>query len=96
MKGWELLKELAEGKIKEGIRVREEGGLKEYIYDKDTGDFIDKDTGEWYLTEQYNDLQFTTCNFELIEEQEEINIQDYDYLIEQRREKNEDTREESI
>lgn len=74
MKGWELLKEIAEGNIKEGTR------FKAICYT-----FIVK-CGYLYkecnITLEYADSCELMWDFELIEDKEEINIQEIDELTE--------------
>ena len=66
-KGWELMKAIVDGEIKEGSKIK----INEDIYIFCEGNFIGDNTG-YYLTDIYNDIDFATAKFELIED--EINI----------------------
>lgn len=75
MKGWELLKEIAEGKIKEGTKVKSPNGV---IYKYNTFSF--KDENGNFMNEEFSDREYATLDFEIIEDQEGINIQDIEEL----------------
>lgn len=73
MKGWELLKEITEGNIKEGTKFKTD--VKDILY-FDGYNFRCNDINGQYFKESVDDVYFGKCDFEIIEEQEEINIQD--------------------
>lgn len=71
--GWELMKAIADGEIKEGSKIK----INEDIYIFCEGNFIGDITG-YYLTDIYNDIDFATAKFELIEDGIDIdNIEEY-------------------
>lgn len=71
--GWELMKAIADGEIKEGSKIK----INEDIYMFCEGNFIGDNTG-YYLTDIYNDIDFATAKFELIEDGIDIdNIEEY-------------------
>lgn len=72
-KGWELLKEISEGNIKEGTKIKSDD--KDILY-FDGYNLRYGDINGQYFKESVDDVYFGNCDFELIEEQEEINIQD--------------------
>lgn len=73
MKGWELLKEIAEENIKEGTKFKDSLGNAIYF----DGINLRYENGEGkYYSEDNDDINIATINFEIIEEQEDINIQD--------------------
>lgn len=74
MKGWELLKEIAEGNIKEGTRFK----ANCYTFIVKCG-YLYK---ECNITREYADSYELMWDFELIEDKEEINIQEIDELTE--------------
>lgn len=75
-KGWELLKEIEEGNIKEGtkIKVRPFEGCED-IYKYNGDDFINE-YNEELMTSEHSIGSLSASDFEIIENQEEINIQD--------------------
>ena len=66
-KGWELMKAIADGKIKEGSKIK----TNEDIFIFCEGNFMSNSLFH-FLTGIYNDIDFATAKFELIED--EINI----------------------
>lgn len=71
--GWELMKAIADGEIKEGSKIK----INEDIYIFCEGNFMSDSTGH-YLTGIYNDIDFATAKFELIEDEIDIdNIEEY-------------------
>lgn len=71
--GWELMKAIADGEIKEGSKIK----INEDIYIFCEGNFMSDSTG-YYLTGIYNDIDFATAKFELIEDEIDIdNIEEY-------------------
>lgn len=73
MKGWELLKEIAEENIKEGTKFKD--ALGNIVYFDGINFRYDNNHGKYY-SEDNDDVNFATREFEIIEEQEEINIQE--------------------
>lgn len=76
LKGWQLLKAIADGEIKEGTKIKFDGGniLPTKIYTFKNECFVtDKDD---CITDEFTDRQYAESTFELISEPiEEINIQ---------------------
>ena len=71
--GWELMKAIADGEIKEGSKIK----INEDIYIFCEGNFISDSTIN-FLTGIYNDIDFATAKFELIEDEIDIdNIEEY-------------------
>ena len=71
--GWELMKARADGERKEGSKIK----INENIYIFCEGNFMSDSTG-YYLTGIYNDIDFATAKFELIEDEIDIdNIEEY-------------------
>ena len=71
--GWELMKAIADGEIKEGSKIKINGDI--FIFCE--GNFMSDSTG-YYLTGIYNDIVFATAKFELIEDEIDIdNIEEY-------------------
>lgn len=81
MKGWELLKEIAEGNIEEGTKIIGKTKSTEDTYKFD-GDDIINTYNEEFLTSDMSIAVISNSDFELIEEQEEINIQDIEEMEE--------------
>lgn len=65
--GWELSKAIADGKIKEGSKIK----TNEDIFTFCEGNFMSDDTA-YYLTSIYDDIIFATAKFELIEDEIDI------------------------
>ena len=71
--GWELMKAIADGEIKEGSKIK----INEDIYIFCEGNFM-SDSTIHFLTDIYNDIDFATAKFELIEDGIDIdNIEEY-------------------
>ena len=72
-KGWELMKAIADGKIKEGSKIK----TNEDIFIFCEGNFMSNSLFH-FLTGIYNDIDFATAKFELIEDEIDIdNIEEY-------------------
>lgn len=75
-KGWELLKAIADGEIKEGSIIRNLITHREYKYEEDTCYYYTEEVGYRYLEEENNIKKLAITDFELISEPtEEIDIQ---------------------
>ena len=66
-KGWELMKAIADGKIKEGSKIK----TNEDIFIFCEGNFMSNSSFH-FLTGIYNDIDFATAKFELIEDEIDI------------------------
>lgn len=79
-KGWDLLKEIADGNIKEGTKFRDNYNI--YILRKDgIGDELTLFNKETYETPDYSYFADNDNTFEIIEEEPEIDIQSYKELL---------------
>lgn len=77
MKGWELLRDVAEGKIKEGAGVKAYGLDTIWILDE-YGDFVNKNNENDRLFEEYDTLDLGCRDFELLSEEIDIDsIEEY-------------------
>ena len=71
--GWELMKAIADGEIKEGSKIK----TNEDIFIFCEGNFMSNSLFH-FLTGIYNDIDFATAKFELIEDGIDIdNIEEY-------------------
>lgn len=73
LKGWELLKEIAEGKIKEGTRIKTDFLDEIYYYN---GKSFRNECDNECLNEAITDTEYANAEFEIIEEQEEEEIEE--------------------
>ena len=72
-KGWELMKAIADGEIKEGSKIK----TNEDIFIFCEGNYM-SNSSIHFLTGIYNDIDFATAKFELIEDEININsIEEY-------------------
>ena len=67
-KGWELMKAIADGEIKEGRKIKGNGNIT-YIFNGRCFERVDYDC---FLTEDYDDIRLATTEFELIEDEKDI------------------------
>ena len=71
--GWELMKAIADGEIKEGSKIKINGDI--FIFCE--GNFM-SDSTIHFLTDTYDDIFLATAKFELIEDEIDIdNIEEY-------------------
>lgn len=73
LKGWELLKEIAEGKIKEGTRVKTDFLIGNYYYN---GKSFRNEFDNKYLNDSITDTEYANAEFEIIEKKEEEEIEE--------------------
>ncbi len=64
-KGWELMKAIADGEIKEGRKIKSDGNAT-YTFNGRNFKSVDYDC---FLTEEYDDIRLATTEFELIEDE---------------------------
>lgn len=73
-KGWELMKAIADGEIKEGRKIKSYGNTT-YTFN---GKKFERDDYDCFLTEDYEDIRLATTEFELIEDEIDIDsIEEY-------------------
>lgn len=77
MKGWELLKEIAEGKIKEGTRIKTNFIDENYYYN---GKSFRNEFDNECLNEAITDTEYANAEFEIIEEEEEKEIEEIEEI----------------
>ena len=75
-KGWELIKAIADGEIKEGRKIKSYGNTT-YTFN---GKNFERDDYDCFLTEDYEDIRLATTEFELIEDEIDINIDSIEEL----------------
>ena len=64
-KGWELMKAISDGEIKEGRKIKGDGN-ETYTFNGRCFERVDYDC---FLTEDYDDIRLATTEFELIEDE---------------------------
>ena len=64
-KGWELMKAISDGEIKEGRKIKGDGNAT-YTFNGRCFERVDYDC---FLTEDYDDIRLATTEFELIEDE---------------------------
>lgn len=67
-KGWELMKAIADGEIKEGRKIKGNGNVT-YIFNGGSFECIDHDC---FLTDDYDNIGLAITEFELIEDEEDV------------------------